>query len=159
MKIRKDTVATLNYILKDDEGTIIDAANDGSFVYIHGAQNVIPGLEAALADKSTGDTIKTTIEPQDAYGEIDPNRLQTMPRSTFPEGTDIEVGMQFHGESPDGDPIVVSVKSVDGDDIVIDGNHELAGKTLHFEVEVLKVRPATKDELAHGHVHGPGCNH
>ncbi len=159
MKIKKNTVATMNYTLKDDSGTIIDAANDGSFVYLHGAQNIIPGLEAALEGKLMGDKVNATIEPKEAYGEIDPSRLQTMPRSAFPADAQIAVGMQFHGESPDGQAIVVSVKSIDGDDIVIDGNHELAGKTLHFEVEIVEVREATPDELAHGHIHGPGCNH
>ena len=159
MQIAKHTAVSIDYVLKDDDGKIIDQSSDGQFVFLAGAHNIIPGLESALEGKTAGDQLDVTIEPADAYGEVDPGRVQTVKREAFPEGVEIQVGMQFQGASPDGHPVVVTVASIEGDDIVIDGNHALAGQTLHFSVEVVQVRPATDDEIAHGHIHGPGCAH
>ena len=159
MQITKHTAVSIDYTLKGDDGNIIDQSSDGQFVFLAGAHNIIPGLESALEGKSAGDELDVSIEPADAYGEIDPARVQTVKREAFPEGVEIQVGMQFHGASPDGHPVVVTVASIDGDDIVIDGNHALAGRTLHFSVKVVDVRAASEDEISHGHIHGPGCDH
>ncbi len=159
MLISKDVVASMNYVLKDDGGTVIDESKGEPLVYLHGAGNIIPGLESQLEGKQAGDKVEATVAPEDAYGLVDPAAKQTVPRDMFPEGTDIAVGMQFHGADPSGNPLVVTVDSIDGDEIIIDGNHALAGKTLHFSVEITDVRAATEDELSHGHVHGPDCNH
>ncbi|MFT5259908.1 MAG: FKBP-type peptidyl-prolyl cis-trans isomerase SlyD [Saprospiraceae bacterium] len=159
MQISNDVVASINYVLKDDNGTIIDQSNGEPLVYIHGAGNLIPGLESQLEGKAAGDKLEATVAPADGYGEIDAQHMQTVKKDMFPEDTPVEVGMQFHGADPSGSPIVVTVASIEGDEVIIDGNHELAGKTLHFSVEVLEVRAASDDELSHGHVHGPGCNH
>ncbi len=159
MQIAKNTAVSIDYVLKGDDGNIIDKSGDGQFNFLTGAQNIIPGLENALLGKSAGDELDVTIAPADAYGEVDGSRVQTVKREMFPEGVDIQVGAQFHGASPGGEPIVVTVASIEGDDIVIDGNHALAGQTLHFAVTVVEVREATEDEVSHGHIHGPGCSH
>ncbi len=158
MQICKDVVASMNYVFKDDAGTVLDQSKDEPMVYLHGAGNLISGLESRLEGKSAGDKLEATVPPEEAYGVMDPARKQTVQGEMFPKDTVIEVGMQFHGADHSGNPLVVTVDSIDGDEIIIDGNHELAGKTLHFSVEITDVRKATKDELAHGHVHGPGCN-
>lgn len=159
MQIINNAAVSIDYILRDDKGGLIDQSENGQFVFLAGAQNIIPGLEAALEGKKAGDELEITIAPKDAYGEIEPGRVQKVARSAFPEGTDIQVGAQFHGAGPEGNPVAVTVTAIDGDEIKIDGNHALAGKILHFSVKVVSVREATKDELSHGHIHGPGCHH
>lgn len=159
MQIANNTAVSINYVLKGDDGKVIDESSDGQFTFLIGAQNIIPGLENALQGKAAGDSFEVSIEPQDAYGVMDPAKVQTVPKTAFPEGTDIQVGMQFHGASPNGDPVVVTVSAIEGDDVVIDGNHALADQTLHFTVDVVEVRAATEDETSHGHIHGPSCSH
>ena len=159
MQIAKNMAVRIDYVLKNDDGQIIDKSSDGQFNFLSGAKNIIPGLESALQGKTGGDELEVTIAPTEAYGEVDSARVQTVKREMFPEGVDIQVGAQFHGASPSGESIVVTVASIDGDDIVIDGNHALAGQTLHFAVTVVEVRKASEEELSHGHIHGPGCSH
>ncbi len=159
MQIEKHTAVSIDYVLKGDDGKVIDESSGGQFNFLSGAQNIIPGLENALQGKAAGDEFDVTIAPAEAYGEVDPSRVQTVKREMFPEGVDIQVGAQFHGASPGGEPIVVTVASIKGDDIVIDGNHALAGQTLHFAVKIVEVRAATEDEVSHGHIHGEGCSH
>ena len=159
MQISNNTAVSIDYVLKDDDGSIIDESSGGQFKFLTGAHNIIPGLESALEGKDAGDQLEVTVAPVDAYGEVDSARVHTVTREMFPEGVDIQVGAQFHGASPNGDPIVVTIASIDGDDIVIDGNHALAGQTLHFSVTVVDVREASEDEISHGHIHGAGCNH
>lgn len=159
MKISENSAVGIDYVLKGDQGEIIDESKDGQFVFLVGAKNIIPGLENALMGKSAGDKVDVTIAPKDAYGEPDPSRLQHVNRAVFPEDSDIHVGAQFHGAGPNGEPVAVTVKSIDGEEIEIDGNHALAGKTLHFSVKVVEVREASEDEKSHGHIHGAGCNH
>ena len=152
MTIAENKVVTLHYTLTDNEGTVIDKSDDGSFLYLHGASNIIPGLENALTGKKSGEELKVTVEPEDAYGQRDDARLESVPREMFPEDTEIEAGMQFHAEGPGGAQ-VITITLVEGDDITIDANHPLAGKTLHFEVSIEGVRDATAEEIDHGHVH------
>jgi len=159
MQITKHAAVSIDYVLKGDDGKVIDESGGGQFNFLSGAQNIIPGLESALQGKAAGDELEVTVAPAEAYGEVDSSRVQTVKREMFPEGVDIQVGAQFHGASPSGEPIVVTVASIEGDDIVIDGNHALAGQTLHFAVTVIEVRVATEDEVTHGHIHGPGCSH
>ena len=156
MKITRNAVATIDYTLKDDDGTIIDQSADGNFAYLHNGMNIIPGLEASLLEKQAGDQLNVTIEPAQAYGEKDLAAIQRIPREMFPAETEITPGMQFQGESPEGQVSVITISEIDGDTIVVDGNHPLAGLTLHFEVTVVEVREASAEELEHGHVHGPG---
>ena len=155
MTISEKKVVTLNYTLKDNDGTLIDESKDGSFVYLHGASNIIPGLENALTGKTTGDQMSVSIAPEDAYGVRDEDRIELVPRNMFPEDTDIKPGMEFHAQGPEGQMITIVVVDVEDDKVKIDGNHPLAGVALNFDVEVMEVRDATEEELEHGHAHGP----
>lgn len=129
-----------------------------ALVYLHGKGNIIAGLEEALVGKAAGDKFNVTIAPQDAYGEFMDNMTQTVDKSMFAGIDELEVGMQFHADVNHGSGIVTIV-AIEDDQVTLDGNHPLAGETLIFDVEVLDVRDATADELAHGHVHGAGCHH
>jgi FKBP-type peptidyl-prolyl cis-trans isomerase SlyD len=159
MQIENDKVVIINYTLTDNSGNVIDQSQDGSFAYLHGAQNIIPGLENALTGKQAEDKLQVTIDPKDAYGERDENQIQAVPRDMFPQDVDIAVGMSFHAEAPNGAPVMVTVTEVADDTITVDGNHPLAGQTLNFDVEVITVRDAAAEELEHGHVHGPEGHH
>jgi FKBP-type peptidyl-prolyl cis-trans isomerase SlyD len=159
MQIAEHKVVTLNYTLKDGSGKVIDESNDGSFVYLHGTHNIILGLEDALAGRSAGDTTAVSVPPEQGYGVRDPSRIQSASRDMFPADTEIEPGMQFHAQGPEGQSIVIMVVSVEGDTVSIDGNHPLAGVHLNFDVEIIEVRDATAQEIEHGHVHGPGGHH
>lgn len=159
MQVADNKVISIHYILTNDNGAVIDQSDDGQpLIYLHGAGNIIPGLEQALLGKSAGDKLKVTVSPDQGYGERVESMVQVVPKSMF-EGIDkIELGMQFHAEGNTG-PVVVTVTRIEGDQITIDGNHPLAGETLTFDVEVADIRDATADELAHGHIHGPDCQH
>ncbi|MCW9025417.1 MAG: peptidylprolyl isomerase [Gammaproteobacteria bacterium] len=159
MQITEKMVVTLNYTLKDDDGNVIDSAQDGSFTYLHGAANIIPGLENALIGKGEGDSLSVTIEPEEGYGERNDSMTQVVSRDLFEGDEEITVGMQFHAESPDGQPMTVSVAHIEGDDVTIDGNHPLAGVRLNFDVNVVGIREASAEEMEHGHVHGPDGHH
>jgi len=155
MKIDIKHVVTLNYTLTDNEGEIIDQALDGSFAYLHGAENIIPGLENALTGKSMGDKLTVKVAPEDGYGPRDDSRVEDVPRDMFPEDEEINPGMAFHAEGPNGEMITVSVLEVNDESVKIDSNHALAGVELNFDVEIIGVRDAEPVEIEHGHVHGP----
>jgi len=155
MQISADRVVTLHYTLKDDDDNIIDQSDDGSFLYLHGAMNIVPGLEKELTGKRSGDAFSIKIPPEEAYGLKDPERIQEVPRDMFENSDELAVGAQFHAQSPDGDAIVVTVAKISEDNIVVDGNHSLAGMTLNFDVKVMDVREASAEELSHGHAHNP----
>lgn len=156
MKILNECVASFHYTLKNDDGEIIDSSNGGEpLAYLHGAHNIVIGLEKELEGKSVGDKLSVSVAPAEGYGEREDNLIQPIPRSMFQGVENIEVGMQFHAQTEMGNQ-VVSVTKVEEDTITVDGNHALAGETLHFDVEIMDIREATKEELDHGHVHGPG---
>ena len=155
MQIQNNRVVSLAYTLKDNNDTIIDQSTDGSFCYLHGASNIIPGLEIALTGKQAGDEFSVSVPPEQGYGVRDDARVQDVPREMFPGDQQIEPGMQFHAQSPDGQTIVVMVARVEGDTVTVDGNHPLAGEQLNFDVTIMEVREATEEEIEHGHVHGP----
>lgn len=156
MQISEQKIVTLEYILTDNTGTILDAT-DGreAFAYLHGARNIIPGLEAALEGRSAGEKLQVTIPPEEAYGERQEGLIQSIPRDRFEGVETLEIGMQFHAGTPQG-PQVVTVTAIEGDEVTIDANHPLAGTTLNFDVTITDIRDATEEELSHGHVHGPG---
>ena len=156
MQIDTNTVVTLNYVLTDDSGKELDRASDGKFVYLHGAQNIIPGLENALTGKQTGDALEVSITAEEGYGNHDESLIQTVSSDMFENTDDLAVGQQFHAQGADGQVIVITVTDVNGDQVTIDGNHPLAGVNLNFSVEVVGVRAASDEEISHGHVHGPG---
>jgi FKBP-type peptidyl-prolyl cis-trans isomerase SlyD len=159
MQIKKNTVASLNYVLKDDEDNVLDQSDSGDFAYLVGTGQIIPGLEKAVEGKQTGDQLNVSIMAADAYGERVLEKIQRVPQKMFPEDIEIKPGMQFEAQSPDGDVSIATVDSIDDDVVVVDHNHPLAGKNLHFEVEVVDVREASTEEMEHGHVHGPGGHH
>ena len=138
---------------------VLEAGSGSPLVYLHGAGNIIIGLERALEGKQAGDELNVAIEPEDAYGEYSAELVATLDRAMF-EGVDqLEVGMQFHASGPDGSMQIVTIRDIDGDDVTVDGNHPLAGQRLNFQVKVVKVRDASDEEIAHGHIHGEGGHH
>lgn len=156
MKIEKNHVVAINYTLKDDQGTVLDTSSGQEpLYYIQGLGHIIPGLENALEGKAKGDELKVTVKPGEAYGELNNELIQTVAKEQFGGIDPLEVGMQFEVETDVG-PIIVAIEKIEGEEITVNGNHPLAGKTLHFEVQVDSVRNATKEELEHGHVHGAG---
>lgn len=156
MQIANNTVVSIYYTLKNTSGEILDQAPEGHpLVYLHGHKNIIPGLELALIDKSVGDTVEANIEPEQAYGTINPALIQEVPRAQFQGIETLEVGMQFQASTEQG-PVPVVITKVDADIITVDGNHPLAGQTLHFSVQIDDVRDATEEELAQGHIQASG---
>lgn len=159
MQISDNVVALIEYTLTNNQGEVLDSSVGGEPLgYIHGAGNIIPGLERALVGKKAGDTLKVTVAPADGYGEKNEAMLQEVPREMFQGVDQIEVGMQFHAQTDHGMQ-VITVAKVTADTITVDGNHPLAGETLNFDVKVIEVRAATEEELEHGHVHGNGGHH
>ena len=159
--VKKDRVISLDFILKDEQGETLDQSTEGEpLEYLHGAGDVVAGLEKALEGHQLGEQIRVVIPPADAYGEYEVSLVDEVSRDQFPDIDDIQPGMQFQTQMDDGAPMIISVTAVDGDKIIVDGNHPLAGMTLVFEVEIIAIRQASEDELAHGHVHQQGvCEH
>lgn len=156
MQVTQDAVVSIHYTLTNDQGVTLDSSAGGEpLAYLHGNGNLIPGLERALDGKSAGDKLQVQVVAADAYGELDPDLVQDVPRDAFRGIDDIQVGMQFQAQSNHG-PRAVVVTKVASDVVTVDGNHPLAGQNLNFEVEIKDVREATEEELEHGHVHGPG---
>ncbi len=158
MKIGKNAVVSIDYTLTEG-GEVLDTSKGREpLLYIHGSGNIIPGLESSLEGKSAGEHLNVTIPPADAYGELDAEKVMEITREQFAGIPEIQVGMQFSARSDHGEQMV-TVTNVQDDVITVDGNHPLAGKTLNFDVTIVKVREATQEELDHGHVHGPGGHH
>lgn len=159
MHIEKNRVVSLNYTLRDDQGTVIDSSSGRApLSYLHGKSNIIPGLERALAGKAAGDRLDVTVAPEQGYGARDERLVQIVARAKFGDVANLAPGMQVRVSGPKGARLV-TVTRVDRDFVTVDGNHPLAGRTLHFSVEVAEVRKATHEEISHGHVHGPGGHH
>ncbi|MBE3652587.1 peptidylprolyl isomerase [Vibrio navarrensis] len=158
MKIEKNVVVSLAYQVKLEDGIVVDSSTtDAPLDYLHGHNNLITGLENELEGKVAGDKFTVTVAPEDAYGEHSDALVQRVPAEVFQGVEQIEVGMRFLADTDQG-PIPVEVTEVDGDEVVVDGNHMLAGQTLTFDVEVIAVREATAEEIEHGHIHqGGGC--
>lgn len=156
MLVARDTVVTIHYTLKNDAGEVLDSsAGAEPLAYIHGGGNIIVGLEEALEGKAAGDRVAVAIPAAKAYGEHDAALVQQVPRRAFQSGGDVKAGMRFTAQTEHG-PRQVVVTRVAGDMVTVDGNHPLAGQALNFDVEITEVRAASEEELAHGHVHGPG---
>ncbi|SDT31846.1 FKBP-type peptidyl-prolyl cis-trans isomerase [Pseudomonas oryzae] len=160
MQIAANKAVSIDYTLTNEDGEVIDSSvGQAPLVYLHGARNIIAGLERALEGKQAGDELEVTIEPEDAYGDYSVELVAVLNRSMF-EGVDqLEVGMQFHASAPDGGMQVVTIRDIEGDDVTVDGNHPLAGQRLNFKVKVVNVRDANPEEIAHGHIHGEGGHH
>ena len=155
MQITKNKVAGIHYTLRDNSGNILDTSDGRDpLYYLHGAGNLIAGMEEGLEGKSEGDKLELKISPSKGYGEKDPTMTQKVPRSSFGE-QEVKKGMKFSTDRG----AVVTVTDVGLDSITVDANHPLAGVELNFAVEVMEVRNATNEEIQHGHVHGPGGHH
>lgn len=159
MKIAADTVVTLEYTLTDDSGEVIDASDGEPLEYLHGQGQLVPGLERQLEGHKAGETLAVDVLPAEGYGDHEPARVVQVERNELPADLDPEVGMELNTEGPNGEPITLWITDVSETEITLDGNHPLAGQTLHFNIEVRAVRAATEEELTHGHVHGPGHDH
>jgi len=160
--VKQGRVISVNFILRNEQGDVLDQSEKGApLEYLHGSNDIIPGLEKALEGKKIGDQLNVVIPPVDAYGEYEVSLVDEVSRDQFPGVDEIEPGMQFQTQMDDGAPMLITVTAVDEDTVIVDGNHPLAGMTLVFEVEIAAVRYACKEELEHGHVHAEGetCTH
>lgn len=157
MQIADNAVVAIHYTLTDDAGTTLDTSRERNepLAYLHGHGNIIPGLESALVGKQAGDKLNVTVTPEEGYGERHDALIQTVPREAFEGVDEVLPGMQFQAQT-DAGPRLFTITEVEGDNVTVDGNHPLAGATLHFDVEITEVREASAEELSHGHVHGPG---
>lgn len=159
MQISENKVVSIHYTLTNDGGEVMDSSDDQEpLTYLHGAGNIIRGLETALEGRTAGDRLQVTVNPAEGYGERDESMIQAVPRSAFEGVEDIQPGMQFQAQSAEGIQLV-TVVAIEGNEVTLDGNHPMAGITLFFDVEVKEVREATQEEIQHGHVHGPGGHH
>ena len=158
MTIGKDKVVFIHYTLRDDEGQVLDTNVGGEALpYLHGHGNIIVGLEKALEGRDTGDQFEVTVEPAEAYGERDPGGMLEVPRSALSEEVEVEIGNLVQTMGPEG-RMEFTIAGFDDEIVILDGNHPLAGVTLHFEVEVGAIRDAHADEIKHHRVH-PGGHH
>jgi len=158
MQISSEKVVAIHYTLKDNNGTVLDSSEGKQpLYYLHGFGNLIPGMEEGLEGRVKGDSFQVVIAPEKGYGVRNEEFVQQVPMEAF-GGTVPQVGMQFQAGNDQG-RYIVTVAAVEGDLVTVDANHPLAGVELHFSVEVIEVREATADEIAHGHVHGPGGAH
>jgi FKBP-type peptidyl-prolyl cis-trans isomerase SlyD len=159
VQVEKNRIVSLHYTLRDEQGQVVDTSSGRApLTYLHGKGNIIPGLEQALAGRSAGDKLDVTVAPEAGYGLRDERLVQIVARAKFGEVQDLAPGMQVRASGPQGARLVTVVR-VDRDFVTVDGNHPLAGRTLHFSLEIAEVRKATHEEIAHGHAHGPGGHH
>jgi FKBP-type peptidyl-prolyl cis-trans isomerase SlyD len=159
LEISADRVVLIHYTLKDDNGAVVDSsAGAEPLAYIQGHGNLVAGLEKALEGKKDGDKVVVSIAPAEGYGVHDAALIQRVPKRSLQGSGEIKKGMQFQARTDDG-MRMFTVTALAGDMVTLDGNHPLADKTLHFDVQVVEVRDATTEELEHGHVHGAGGHH
>ena len=157
MTIKENSAVSFHYTLTDDDGQTLDSsAGKDPLAYLHGAGNIIPGLESALEGKKVGDAMTVSVRAAEGYGEVQKELIQEVPRESFQGVDSIEVGMQVEAQTGQGGNVPVTVTEVTDTIVTVDGNHPLAGKNLTFEVSIEEVRDATEEEQAHGHVHGVG---
>jgi FKBP-type peptidyl-prolyl cis-trans isomerase SlyD len=155
------SVVGISYVLKGDVGEVLDKSSETDpFIFLMGVEAIVPGLERELTGKRVGDSFSVLLQPSEAYGEMDAQLVGQVARSQFPPDLDLAPGLRFQGEVAGGIRMF-TIQKIEGESVTIDANHELAGKTLHFEVKVESVRPATPEEISHKHVHhGEGdCGH
>lgn len=159
MRIAQDSVVTIEYTLTDPQGQILDSSvGEEPLVYLHGKKNIIPGLERELAGRQVGDELKVVVSPQDGYGERSDALVTQVPREDLAQIPDLSVGLQLQAQTARGVQ-VFTVVELNDEKVTLDGNHPLAGQTLNFAIKIMGIRPATQEELAHGHAHGPGGHH
>lgn len=159
--VKSGQVVSLAYALWLDDGDEIDSAEAGDpLVYLHGSGSIIPGLERELEGLKVGDKRDVTVEAADAYGEVDADAFEMVPYSAFPDDVELEEGLELQMiDNETGDQMLAFISELRDDGVVLDLNHPLAGETLSFAVEIVGIRPATSEELAHGHAHAAGHSH
>ncbi len=154
------SVVQMHYKLTSEEGQVLDSSEGAEpLSYLHGAGNIIPGLEKALTGKVEGDSFQVKVPPAEAYGEINPEGIKVIEKSAFEGVESVEAGMTFEAKAPDGSKQRIIVKKVEGNEVTIDLNHPLAGVVLNFDIQIVSVREATQEELDHGHTHDHGHAH
>lgn len=159
-QVADGTVVSFHYTLTKANGDVLDSSSGGDPMdYLHGGQNIVPGLERQMTGKKAGDKFAAVVAPAEGYGERQGPGPQPVPRSALGGMKDISPGDQFAAEAPNGDVMPVWVAKVEGDTIYMDRNHPLAGETLHFAIEVVSIREASAEEREHGHPHGPDGHH
>ncbi|MGH8619071.1 MAG: FKBP-type peptidyl-prolyl cis-trans isomerase [Burkholderiales bacterium] len=157
MQVSRDAVVTLTFEVRDSQGVLVESTPE-PIAYLHGRASLFPRLEAALEGKAAGEQCEVALEPEDAFGDYDAELVFMEPRDKFP--ADVKVGMQFEGKTDGGDETrMFRVTDIAEGKVVVDANHPLAGMALRFLCAISEVRAATAEELAHGHVHGPGGHH
>jgi len=157
--IETDSVVTVHYTGTLPDGEEFDSSRGGEpMTFLVGHKQMIPGFEEELMGASSGESREFTLPPERAYGERDDDAIQQVSREQFPEDMELKPGMMMAAQTDQG-PIPFTISEIDGNEITIDFNHQMAGKTLIFNVEIIEIRDATPDEIAHGHVHGPSGNH
>jgi len=160
MKIEKNKVVSIDYTLTNNKNETVDSSEGREpLAYLHGNGNLIPGLEKELEGKVSGDKLIVSIPPEEGYGVRDDAKRVEVPLEMFKGVDEVKPGMQFQARNKEGSVELLTVAAVNGDKVIIDANHPLAGETLNFDVTIRDIREATAEELAHGHVHGPGGHH
>lgn len=160
MPLEINKVVTMHFTLKDDQGNVLDSTeNSHPFAFITGKDQILPKLENEVNSMIIGGKKKVSLAAEDAYGTYNEEVVQVVDKKEFPQDFVLEIGMQYIANAPDGTKMPFTITDVEGDDITVDFNHPLAGKNLNFDVELVDIRDATPEELAHGHVHGPGGHH
>lgn len=160
MPLKSNQVVSIGYTLTDEDGNVIDSATHvNPFSFLSGKNQILPALEEKLGEMIIGSKKIVVLSPENGYGVYDEKALQIVDKSEFPEETQLEEGMDFVADAPDGGQMPFIIKKIDGENITLDFNHPLAGKTLTFDVELINLRQATSDELSHGHIHGAGGHH
>lgn len=153
-------VISFHYVLKDREGKVLDSSQGSDpLAFVEGTGHIIPGLEVELKTLKAGEKRSITVLAAQAYGEYDSALVMEIPRTQFDPKEEIAVGDQFRAGAPGEAPMVFTVTGLSEAAVNVDGNHPLAGQDLYFEVEMVEIRPATVDEIEHGHPHGPGGHH
>jgi FKBP-type peptidyl-prolyl cis-trans isomerase SlyD len=154
VNIGEKCIVAFHYKLTNSEGEQLDSSEgQDPLKYLHGASNIVPGLEKELEGKKAGDALKVEVQPEEGYGQVNPELVQKVPHSAFEDAPEIKAGMQFQAQGPDGQVQLITVKEVSDEEVTVDGNHPLAGQVLHFDVTIEDVREASEEELAHGHAH------
>ncbi len=158
MQIAKNTVVTIHYRMFDSEGKLLDQTEE-PIVYLHGGyDNILPLVEEALHGRGVGDSVEVLMQPEDAFGEYESELVRVEEKSVFPQ--EVEVGMVFEADDPaTGDIMFFRVTEIDGNKVVVDGNHPFAGMAIKFVANVEGVRAANDEEISHGHVHGEHGHH
>lgn len=158
-KVKNGKVISFSYTLHGSDDAIIEKTEPGHpMEYIHGNNNIIPGLEKAMEGMEVGEEKKVNVVANEAYGEYDKNLLFNIPKDNFPNDVEIKEGMQFQTDTEEG-LMIVTVKEIQGDTVIVDANHPMAGENLTFDIKIDGIRDATQQELSHGHVHSHGQDH